>query len=1386
MSTSDLAARRELFRRRLAERDLESADSGRVTRRDSDRGPLSFAQRRMWLHQQIAPASHAYNVTIATTFRGPVDDGRLHAALLGVVERQEALRTTYHLLDSGEPEQRVHAELPPPVQRLDLRERPDTLGGVLDVAARTPFDLAERPLRLVVARTAVDEVVVCLVVHHIVWDGLSYACWSRDLTALYAGATPGRTEVGPADLAAHEQHRWPPPSHDEDLAFWRATLADPPAPPTLPSGRIARGPATERAERVRVTLPAGTPAALRSIARRHGTTDFVAFLVCHLLVLRRFTGAVDLTVGTTAMERETPGADELVGNFGNTLALRVDTGAATVGDLVDRVAEACAGAFSHRAFSFDRLVDTLGPPREPGRPPWFDSLLVFLSGEVRGPALPDVDVRFESVFAGATPFPLTVHAFVFPDRFDVDVHFAADLFDPVTVGAMADALGSMLLAVAADADRAVPDLLSAVPVPVPVLAEGPSGGVVAESVPEAVARRAATDPRAVAVLAEAAADGETTLTYRELVRRAEDLAGRLAALGAGPETVVGVATDRSADLVVGVLGVLTAGAAVLLLDPAHPTARLRALLADSGTLAVVAGPGRADIVPPGRPVVDPRADGGSGWTARPVHPDSAAWIGYTSGSTGVPKAIVVSHAALLARAGWARERWPVGPGEPRLAKSPVTFVDAISEIVETLVSGGTLVVADEAKIRDGVALAELLRRHGVRHLMAVPGLLAAIADAHPDALRGLDRLVSTGEALTSGSASALAALVDDGVLRNSYGCAELAGDVVDGPVPAAVSPGWAHPVGEPGPGVRALVLDPRLCPVAPGAVGDLYIGGLQVARGYQGRPGATAERFVADPLGSGGRLFRTGDRARRGRWGLEVLGRGDDQVKIRGQRVELGEVAEVARGAEGVRAAVASLRPGAVGERLVLHVVGDAEPAAVEAHLRGRVPDAMVPAAVVVVGELPLLPNGKVDRAALPEPPAVVNRDRRAAGTPAERDLCRVVGEVLGIPDVRPEDDFFLLGGDSISAIRLVAAARRTGRPLDVAGVFAARTVAALAASAPDRAQAAERPVLLDPGAHRLRRAGVGPVAAVLTLAVPGTARVGPERLRAALTEVAARHEALRLRVRAGRRGLWRAAVLGPDDPAAAPSVVTGGVADALAALAHGGVLAALVGPEGTTLVGAVTGLDATSLATVGAELTVLLDGGAPAGPGSDWPAPTVAGDDGTAWGTALGEVPTHDPAGLPADTDGESGGRCARGPVPGPIDEAHLVAAFAVAVRERSGRATAVIDRAVRGPATGVGPLTSTHPLTATAGTSVEDVAEQARAGSAHAAGRPGPSAGSPVPDVRVEVVPAGLEPAGVAPYRVVAMAGLDGTLQVVVGPGLPADLAADLLERWWEVLAQ
>ncbi|WP_335982928.1 amino acid adenylation domain-containing protein, partial [Streptomyces sp. CA2R106] len=1018
---------------------------------------LSFAQRRLWFLHRMDGPSATYNMPLALSLTGALDRSALHAALADVVARHESLRTVFR--ETGGVPYQVVLSADPARPELPVAEvGADELAERLADTARRGFELAEQPpVRAELFALAPDRHVLLVVVHHIAADGWSMGPLSADLAAAYAARCRGEEpQWSPLPVQYADYTLWqrdllgdtddPDSLFARQLTYWKKELAGIPQQVQLPADRPRPPVASQRGERVAVRMDPELHQALRELAAGHGASMFMVLQAGLAALLTRLGAGTDIPVGSPIAGRTDQALDDLVGFFVNTLVLRTDTGGDPgFAELLGRVRHKALAAYDHQDVPFEYLVEVANPVRSLAHHPLFQVMLALQNAPVGQFALPGLETGHLQASTGTARVDLT---FSLAEQFRPDgaadglvgaVEYATDLFDASTVELLFERWARLLRAAAADPDRPISriDLMSgaehhrllhafndtAAPLP-------------PASVPELFARQVRATPDAVAVVAAG-----TELTYAQLDERAGRLAAALVRQGVRPETPVAVMLERSADLVVAILAVLKAGGAYLPLDSRFPSSRIELILRESGA-ALVLTPEVLTALAQSAP--DDRAGADV-----PCAPDQLAYIMYTSGSTGRPKGVGVTHRDVVGLA--LSPEWRGGGHERVLMHSPTAFDLSTYELWVPLLGGGRVVVAPPEQL-DLDLLQHTIATHAVTGLWLTAGLFRLVAEERPGLLAGVREVWTGGDVVSPAAAARVLAACPGIEVVNGYGPTEATTLAACHRVRDLAENAPTVPIGGPMANMRAYVLDDRLRPVPTGMVGELYLAGTGVARGYVGRPGLTAERFTADPYGpAGSRMYRTGDLA----WWLpdgtlEFAGRVDHQVKLRGLRIEPGEIEAVLSGCPGVAQAAVVAREDRPGDkRLVAYVVplpqGAPEPAELAARLRRDLPDYMVPAAFVTVAALPLTANGKLDRAALPAPDYGVSAAGRGPRTPQEQLLCGLFAEVLGREHVGIDDGFFDLGGHSLLAARLAARVRETlGLELGLRMLFEAPTVAGL------------------------------------------------------------------------------------------------------------------------------------------------------------------------------------------------------------------------------------------------------------------------------------------------------------------------------------------------------
>ncbi|MEQ0559642.1 amino acid adenylation domain-containing protein [Amycolatopsis sp. NEAU-NG30] len=1143
-----------------------------------ERPPLSFAQQRLWFLDQLEGRSTTYNVPSVIGLSGPVDVRALAAALRDVLGRHEVLRTVFRTAE-GEPYQLVL-----PADELDvLTVVPSGAASLVAEAVQHCFDLsAEAPLRAWLFEAGADEHVLVLLMHHIAGDGWSLAPLMRDLSAAYAARCAGRApEWAPLPVQYTDYTLWqrellgsaqdPQSVLSRQLAYWRRVLAGLPEELALPADRPRPAVATHQGASVLLELPAALHARIAELAMAEGATAFMVLQAALATLLSRLGAGTDVPIGFPIAGRTDTALDDLVGLFVNTLVLRADlAGGPSFRALIARVREATLDALAHQDVPFERIVEELAPVRSMARHPLFQVSLALQNTAEPVLDLPGLAVGLLPDGEPPAKFDLS---FDLTERHDEHgrpagltgaLTYAADLFDRDSAERIAERFVRVLDGLTRDPDQRADR--------VAVLSGGEReqvlrtwnepdiGTLPADTLPALFEAQVARQPQATAVVA-----GEVVLTYGDLNVRANRLAHHLIAQGVGPESVVALALPRSADLIVALLGVLKSGAAYLPIDVEYPLDRIRFMVSDARPAYVVTRLDTVDRLPADAPllVLDdpalalsardhdpadadrtapldpapalPVRDHDPADTDRtaPLDPAHPAYVIYTSGSTGTPKGVAMPHRGITSFLAVHREAVFGAATAPRdrplrVALTTSISFDAVWDQLSALTEGHELHVVGREELADTGLLGAWLDAHDVDFLELTPSHMASAVAAGLFSDRPLPALLGVGgEAVPQplwewlGSAGA-------GTRGFSF----------YGPTECTVYQVFADPrvtpqpvLGRPTPTMRVFVLDDALEPVAPGVTGEAYIAGPGLARGYLNRPGVTAERFVACPFGAPGeRMYRTGDLVRwHGDGTLEFLGRSDDQVKIRGFRIETGEVEAALAAHPGVTRAVAAVREDVPGDkRLVGYVVPEpgstAEdlPGLLRGHAAGLLPEYMVPAAIVVLDRLPLTANGKLDRKALPAPDYAAASTRRAPATALQGQLCTAFAEVLGLPEVGVDDDFFQLGGHSLLATRLVARIRaELGLEVGIRTLFEAPNVAALAAALGTAARprpaltATDRPDPLPLSFAQQRLWTIGQLAGpAATYNMPVVLRLsGPldrGALAAALRDVVRRHESLR------------------------------------------------------------------------------------------------------------------------------------------------------------------------------------------------------------------------------------------------------------------------------------
>ncbi len=1042
--------------------------------------PLSFAQERLWFLDRLEARTLAYNEAAAFRLEGPLDTAAFRGALDEILLRHESLRTAFPEVD-GEAVQVIRPAAPFEIPVVDLRALPEDLHGeeihrlALSQALR-PFSLAHGPLvRGLLMRLSENDHAVLFSFHHIIFDGWSVGVFVRELSALYRARIVGVPASLPplaiqyADFAAWQRGWLQGEVLERQVAWWRGQLTGA-AVLELPTDRprpiLAQAPSGLLHPLLRPSLTEP----LRAFSRDHGATLFMTLLAGFQALLHRHTGQTDISVGTPIANRNHGDVEKLIGFFVNMLVLRTDlSGDPGFGDLVERVRQTALGAYDHQSVPFAKLVEELRPERDLRHTPLFQVGFQVLNIPQSPLELPGITLHPLSFAARSAKFDLDLALTDAADRLSGVLDYNAGLFDATTMERFLAHLEQLLLGAMDDPARRLSEL--------PLLTAGERSQLAIEwndtasasadppCLHHLIARRIAEAPEALAAVCE-----DRRLTFGDLGRQSASLALRLREHGVGPEVPVVLFLDRSVEAIAGFVGILEAGGVYVPVDPTYPAERIAWILEDCKAPVVVTTSDLAGRLPNGTPAVllDESGGGaplpaagegrgeGSGVRLLADHP---AYIIYTSGSTGRPKGVVVQHGAMMSFARALRGAvYGERAGALRVGLNASFSFDASIQQLVQLAWGHSLHVLPQAVRLDPAALVDTVRRQRIDVLDCTPSqlrplLAAGLGDGGEDAAPAL--VTVGGEAVDADLRDAALARSRQGRTRfwNIYGPTECTVDTTATPFTAGTPP---TRIGRPLPNVRVHVVaaSGNLAPL--GVYGELRIGGAGLARAYLGRPDLTAERFVPDPFSgdSGARLYRSGDLVR---WlpdsSLDFLGRLDNQVKVRGYRIELGEIEAALSALPGVREAVVVAKSdrsgGSSTDRLVAYVTGGADTAALRQALRDKLPDFMLPSAIVALPALPLTPSGKVDRKALPEPDGGPAPGFVAPRTAVEEVLAEIWAELLGIAQIGVHDNFFERGGHSLLAVLLMARIeKRLGKTLPLAALFSAPTLEALAALA--------------------------------------------------------------------------------------------------------------------------------------------------------------------------------------------------------------------------------------------------------------------------------------------------------------------------------------------------
>jgi len=1119
--------------------------------------PLSIDQEQLWIVDQIDPSNTAYNISTAMRLTGRLDIAAIERAINEIVRRHEVLRTTFRAID-GRPVQVVAPSLSVPLPVTDIAHETGAAQEALRLATQEisrPFDLSRGPLvRARMLRLGADEHVLVVAMHHIIADSWSFGVFNQELLALYDAYAAGRTSpladlpIQYADYAIWQRQWLSGDLLEAKLAHWKSLLAGAPTSIELPTDRPRPAAQSYRGESRFLTISEDLTRALKELANRERATMFMTVLAAFNVLLFRYSNQRDILIGSPIANRNHPEIQSMIGYFLNMLVLRTRLRAdMTFGELLSHVRESSLAAYAHQDLPFARLVQELQPERDTAQNPLFQVCFVYLDFQEQEAELRGLKLREMKLDAATAMFDLTLALTENADRLTGHFEYATDLFKGETIERMIGHFKNLLASIVAHPERRLSTLT--------LLDEAERRQVLYTWNPQSrfpspftlhdlFQQQADLGPDAIAVSADS-----LQLSYRHLDRRANQLARFLLRLGLGPDQLVALLVEPSPLMLIALLAVLKAGAAYLPLDRHSPPARLLAMLQDAAVQLVLAQSSLAELARPtaaavGAEVVVLEAATSAAFEmdatafASPAVADNLAYVIYTSGSTGRPKGVAVTHRSICNRLLWERHAYPLDETERVLQITSLNFDVSVCEIFAPLCAGAQLIQAEAEGHKDSAYLAKMIAERDITFINVVPTLLHVLLD-EPELVscRALRRVYCGGEAMSVTLKERFIAR-SSATLVNLYGPTEATVDTTYW-ICMTDHNSETVSIGKAIDNVAVYLLDDGLEPLPVGVPGGLYIGGKGLARAYVNHADLTADRFIPDPFSeqAGARLYRSGDQARRMADGnLAYMGRADRQVKIRGLRIELGEIETTIAEHPLVRETVVTLTTNAKGtKRLAAYVVTAKGEPVTDSELREfiseRLPDYMVPTWLVRLEALPLLPSGKLDRQALPEPEVIgsaAETEYAPARTAVEETLARIWSDLLGVEQVGIHDNFFSLGGDSILSIQIVARAKEAGLRLAPRQLFQYQTIAELANVASlEQAVAAEQGMIggdapLTPIQHWFFDQKFSePNHWNMAVMLESSGKLDTAVMRTVIGRMLEHHDALRMRFRKDENG-WR------------------------------------------------------------------------------------------------------------------------------------------------------------------------------------------------------------------------------------------------------------------------